>query len=358
MEKLGRIAEALHSLDLSSGVAVEGRTFVGPADAMARLRDLEGIISGLASRDLFALYERSVAHDGVFEEDINQSGRYYAYLLFELRGSTPEEKEDLLSAALEDLVSTHGKGAVLSKIPARIAGRQVTESLVLRPESEDFPAYYSRARMAYAEKMAQDELPKAILAPFRDEEERILDGFDWTTLRVQPGGTELVDVCGDAYMLTPDGKEVVAPYTEIWASFVEGGCDEYYDLEVRTDGEYPPDIDEALGRYYAYVRAALKGQSAEEQRSRLIAALPAAAVEAVGEEAAAAIFKPRVDGDQVSATLTIRPDADEFPSYLNEKRVEAGMARLRKQVAINAEAEILAAVEQGLGGITKYVILE
>jgi len=71
VDKLPRIAEALRSLDLSAGVTVEGRTFVGNADALARLRDLEGIASGLASRDLFALYDRTIAHDGIFEEDIN-----------------------------------------------------------------------------------------------------------------------------------------------------------------------------------------------------------------------------------------------------------------------------------------------
>ena len=41
-----------------AGVTVEGRTFVGPEEAMERLRDLEGIIAGLSSRDLFELYDR------------------------------------------------------------------------------------------------------------------------------------------------------------------------------------------------------------------------------------------------------------------------------------------------------------
>ena len=92
MDRIERIAEALRSLDLSAGVTVEGRTFVGPADAVTRLRDLEGIASGLASRDLFALYDRSIAHDGVFEEDIQGSGRYYAYILYELKGRRPRRK--------------------------------------------------------------------------------------------------------------------------------------------------------------------------------------------------------------------------------------------------------------------------
>jgi hypothetical protein len=358
VDKLERIAEALRSLDLGSGVAVEGRTFVGPAEAIGRLRDLEGVVSGLASRDLFALYDRRVAHDGVFDEDINESGRYYAYLLYELKGATPEEREALLAQALEDLVSQYGKDAVLSRIPARIAGRQVTESLVLRPESEDFPAYYSKARMAYAEKMSLEELPKAVLAPFREEEERLLDSFDWTTLRAEEGGTELADICGDAYLLTPGGRKAADPYLEIWAAFVGLGCEALYDIDVRYDGEYPPDVDNALGRYYAYVSAALKGQAPEDQRSRLAAALPAGAVKALGAEAACAPFKERVDGDLVTATLTIRPDADEYPSYVNPKRLESGKARICRQIAINAQAEILAAVERRLGGVTKYVILE
>jgi hypothetical protein len=358
VEKLERIAEALRSLDLGAGVTVEGRTFVGPADAISRLRDLEGIASGLASRDLFALYDRGIAHDGVFEEDINESGRYYAYLYFELKGSTPEEKEGKLAAALEDLVSQYGKDAVISRIPDRIAGRQVTESLVLRPESDDFPAYYSKARMSYADKMAAEELPKAVLAKFREDQERLLDAFDWTTLRVQEGGGELVDICGDAYMLSAEGMAAVDPYLAIWASFVDHGPEAFYDIEVRIDGEYPPDIDEALGRYYAYVRASLKGQAAEDIKGRLVAALPAQAVKAIGEEGTCALFKERIDGDQVTATLTIKPESDDFPSYFNEKRIEAGKARLRKQIAINVQAELLAAAERALGGITKYVILE
>jgi len=358
VEKLERIAEALRSLDLGAGVLVEGRTFVGPADAVSRLRDLEGIASGLASRDLFALYDRGIAHDGVFDEDINESGRYYAYLTFELKGSTPEEKEALLASALADLVSQYGKDAVISRIPLRIAGRQVTESLVLRPESDDYPAYYSKARMSYAEKMAVEELPKAVLAKIREDQERLLDSFGWTTLRVQEGGGELVDICGDAYLLSAAGLAAVDPYLLIWASLIERGPEAFYDIEIRTDGEYQPDIDEALGRYYAYVRASLKGQASEDRRARLVADLPAEAVKAIGADAAAALFKERVDGDQVTAALMIRPENEDFPSYFNQKKIETGKARLWKQIAINVQAETLAAVERALGGITKYVILE
>lgn len=358
MEKLERIAEALRSLDLGAGVAVEGRTFVGPEDAIARLRDLEGIAAGLASRDLFELYDRSVAHDGVFDADIHGSGRYYAYLLYELKGATPEEREEKLAAALADLVSQYGKDAALGRIPARIPGRQVSEALTLRPESEDFPAYYSKARMAYAEKMALIELPKAVLAGIRADQERILDSFGWTTVRVQDSGGEVVDVCGDAYLLSLEGMAKADPYRGIWDCLVAEGCDHIYDFEVRTDGEYPVDQDEALGRYYAYVRATLKGQAPDERKARLLAALPSAAVEAIGGDAAAALFKESIDGDQVTASLTIRPDAEEFASYFNAKKIESGTERLRRQILINVQAEVIGAVELALGGAQKYIILE
>ncbi len=358
MERIERIAQALRSLDLGAGVSVEGRTFIGPEDALSRLRDLEGIIAGLSSRDLFELYERRIAHDGVFDEDIHGSGRYYAYFLFELKGVTPEEKESFLGKALEDLVAQYGKDAVLNRIPKRIAGRQVTEALTVRPEPEDFPSFYSKARTAYAEKMAVDELPRAVIAPFRAEEERILDSFDWTTVRVQDAHGEVIDVCGDAYALSSEGLKAVEPYRMIWAAFLDAGPEAFYDVEVRTDGEYPPDLDNVLGRFYAYVRATLKGQASDERRSRLTAALPAAAVKAIGEEEAASLFREVIDGDQVSSSLTLRPEPEDFPSYISEKRLATGRERLVRQIAIDLQAELLAAVERSLGGTRRYVILE
>ena len=358
MERIERIAEALRSLDLSAGVAVEGRTFVGPADAIARLRDFEGIISGIASRDLFALYERRVAHDGAFEADTHGSGRYYAYLLWELKGGTVEEREATLAATLEDLVTQYGKDAVLSRIPARIAGRQVTEALTLRPESDDYPSYYSKVRMAYAEKMALDELPKAVIAGLRADQERLLDSFGWTTVRVQDKSGEVTEICGDAYLLSAEGLKAIEPYRSIWAQVVAEGSEKYYDFEVRTDGEYAPDIDEALGRYYAYVHATLKGQASDDKRSRLLATLPEMAVKALGSEAVAVLFKESIDGDQVTASLTIRPESDDFHSYFNAKKIELGNGRLRKQILINVQAEIIGAVERALGGVQKYIILD
>jgi len=358
VERIERIAEALRSLDLSAGVAVEGRTFVGPADAIARLRDLEGIISGLVSRDLFALYDRSIAHDGVFEADAHGSGRYHAYLLYELKGGTTEDREATLAATLEDLVTQYGKDAVLSRIPARIAGRQVTEALTLRPESDDYPSYYSKVRMAYAEKMALDELPKAVIAGLRADQERLLDSFGWTTVRVQDKGGEVAEICGDAYLLSAEGVKAIEPYRSIWAQVVAEGSEKYYDFDVRTDGVYAADIDEVLGRYYAYVHATLKGQASDEKRSRLLASLPEMAVKALGSEAVAALFRESIDGDQVTASLTIRPESEEFLSYFNAKKIELGNGRLRKQILINVQAEVIGAVERVLGGVQKYIILD
>jgi len=358
VERIERIAEALRSLDLDAGVAVEGRTFVGPPDAIARLRDLEGIAAGLSSRDLFALYDKSFGNDGVFDEDMHASGRYYAYLRYELKGATPEDREASLVAALEDLITQYGKDAVISRIPARIDGRQISEAITLRPDPDDFPAYYSKSRMAYAEKMILDELPKAVLAGIRADQERLLDSFGWTTLRVQDKAGTVVDICGDAYLLSEQGLAHAEPYRAIWAALVDGGCEKLYDFEVRTDGEYAADIDEALGRYYAYVCATLKGQAPEERRERLLAALPPKAVESLGADVVVALFKASVAGDQVTASLTIRPETEEFASYINAKKVESGKVRLRKQILINVEAELIGAVEGALGGIQKYIILD
>jgi hypothetical protein len=154
------------------------------------------------------------------------------------------------------------------------------------------------------------------------------------------------------------GAAAVAPYREIWASFVEAGSEAFYDVEVRADGEYPADLDDAIGRFYGYVRATLKGQAADDRRSRLVAALPAKAVKALGEAGAAALFRETVDGDQVTSSLTLRPDPEDFPSYVSAKRLAAGKERLGRQIAINVQAEVLASVEKALGGTRKYVILE
>jgi len=357
VDRIERIANALRSLDLGAGVAIEGRTYIGPSEAMARLGELEGIAAALSSRDLFGLYDKVIAHDGLFDEDINASGRYYAYLAFELKGTTPEEKENLLASALGELVEKYGKDAVLKYIPSRVAGRQITESLTIRPEPDEFPAYYSKTRTVYAERMAQEELPKAVLAGLRSEQERALDAYAWTTVRVQDPAGECLDVCGDVYVLSKAGAEAVAPYREIWAALMAEGPERFYDIDIATDGEYPVDPDNPSGRYYAYVKARLKGQAPEDRKPNLLALLPEKSVAALGP-AAAELFRETIDGDLVTASLTIKPEADEFPSYFNAKKVEKGRERIQKQILFNVQAEIIAQVERALGEVRKYIILE
>ena len=177
-------------------------------------------------------------------------------------------------------------------------------------------------------------------------------------MRVQDKEGELVDICGDAYLLSKEGLSLAEPYRAIWSAVIAAGGDGFYDFEVRTDGEYAVDVDNELGRYYAYVRASLKGQATSDRRERLLAALPGPAVKALGADAAAALFKERIDGDQVTASLTIRPESEDFPSYFNAKRIQAGEERLRKQILINVQAEVIGAVERTLGGVQKYIILD
>jgi hypothetical protein len=81
-------------------------------------------------------------------------------------------------------------------------------------------------------------------------------------------------------------------------------------------------------------------------------------VTALGAGAAAALFRESIDGDQVTASLTIRPEPDEYPSYFNAKKVASGTERLKKQIMINVQAEIIGAVEGALGGIEKFIILD
>ena len=216
-----------------------------PRTRSTRLRDLEGMAAGLASRDLFALYDRSVAHDGVFERGHNGVGALLRLppLRAQGRHARGEGGERSRLPSRTSCPST-ARTPCSSRIPPRIVGRQVTEALDARPESEDFPAYYSKARMAYAEKMAIEELPKAVLAGIRAEQERLLDSFGWTTLRVEDRAGEVVDMCGDA--LSPlrggpgQGRSLSARSGQPSPS---GGPSAFYDFDVRTDGEYPPDVD-------------------------------------------------------------------------------------------------------------------
>ena len=272
---------------------------MGPAEALARLRDLESIASGLAGRDLFALYERSVAHDGVFEEDIAGSGRYYAYLLYELKGTTPEDREAKLAAALEDLVSEYGKDAIVSRIPARIAGRQVTESLTFVPSPTTTPPTIPRRAWPMPRKWPWTSCPRPSSRA---------SGPTRSASSTPSAGRPCGYAIGTASLRTSAATPTSSPRRPSpWSNpTARSGRPRsrwrrrVLRFRMRTDGEYPADVDNELGRYYAYVRAALKGQASGERRDRLLAALPDAAVRRSGP-------RPRPPSSRNTSTATRSP---------------------------------------------------
>jgi hypothetical protein len=356
--RLEHLAEVLASLKVEDGVAIEKRTYVGPAEATARLRELEDIAAGLAQRDILSLYDKTIAHDGVFPEDIYQSGRYYAYLRFELKGMTPEEKEENLVRALDDIVQKHGKDAVLKYVPPVIKGRQVTENLMVRPEVEDFPSYYSKMRMAYAERMAVDEVPRVALAAIRDEQESVLSQYSWTTVRIVDADGIPTELCGNMYLAAEKTRKLILPYERLWALIMERGPESFYDVSIANDGEYPIDEMNPNGRYFAYVKAELKGLNSEERRKNLLAAIPQEIVGAIGQSEIVDIFPEKMNGDPVTIELTIRPENEEYPSYYNAKKVENGRKRASKQILYNIQAEIISLVENKFGAFKSVIILE
>jgi hypothetical protein len=366
VSRLERLSALLSSLDLGACVEADGRTFAGPAEALKRLAALEELAKALRGTDLAGLYARRIAHDGVHVDDIYHSGRYYAYFEFELKGMTPEEKRAGLSSALAPLVERFGADEVLGRFPERIKGRQVTEDLSIRPENEDFPSYYSAMRTSYAEKMAAEELPKAIVGRVREEADAILDKYSWTSLFVPASGSipaagkgsELVDLCGNAYLIPTDKKRILESLSAVWEDMVSGGVDKRYDVAIAHDGEYPKDDNNPFGRYYAYVRASLRGTGSEERRKMLVDSLPQPAVKEFGAERIASAFPEAIEGDPVTKPLTLRPEADDFPSYYSKQKVEAGLSRARKQILINVEAGLISLADEALGGSRKLIILE
>lgn len=359
MSRLEGIAGLIKEVDLSKSVSVEHRSFVGPEKSLEAIRELELIISELGRVDIISLYERSVAFDGVHEEDIYHSGRYYAYLRFELRGQTPEDKAAGLVAAYPDFSAKFGKERLLSYFPNVIKGRQVTENLVIRPDNDDYPSYFSKTRSAYAERMAIVEVPKAVLDRVRSEEDGILDRHDWTTVHMvgEAQGGELAELCGNVYILPKDAAERIKPWQALWKELTSQGADRYYDVAICLDGAYPADDNNPAGRYYAFVQASLKGNAKEERRSLLQAALANGVGKAIPMEKALDLFPEVLDGDPITKPLTIRPDNDEYPSYYNQRKLGQAMERVRNQVFINLEARIIEAAEEGLGSIRKIIIL-
>jgi hypothetical protein len=356
------MSEVVKGLDLGQGVMIDGRLFICPEEVRERLGKLEALAQAIKATDVLSLYRRSIAHDGVYDEDIYHSGRYYAYFVFELLGSSPEEQEKLLTESLSAMVEQFGKEEVLKSFPILIKGRPVTENLTIRPENEDYPSYYSKTRQAYAEKMAAEEVPKAALAYAKEEEEKILNAYAWEVFYAVEGAGkgagELVELCGDLYLVPKEKLNAVAPYRAIWEALASGDVERYYQIEVVNDGEYPADENNPFGRYYAYMKASLKGAGTEERERLLAQSLGAERLKEIGEERLLDYFPETVEGDAVTKPLTLRPENDDFPSYYIQSKLESGRERARKQILLNASAAILSRLAEKAGSTRKVVVLE
>ncbi len=358
MERIERYSRLLEQIDMENGVTIEDRTYYGPDEVINELRELEELYQAIKNVDILSLYDRTIAHDGLHDEDIYDHGRYYAYFNFELKGQSAEEKEENLVNALSDIVERFGKERVIRYFPKSIKGRQVTEDLKIRPEDEDYPSYYSKFRMDYAEKMAKEEVPNEVLSKIRDDQDAILDRYDWNTLYVADTNGELIEVCGDIYLVPSDKIEALSLYAKLWNELVDKGEEYFYEFSIATDGEYPKDEHNPFGRYYAYVKLELKGLSDEGRVKFLEENLSEDIIKGLGIEEVSSIFPKRINGDLVTQPLTIRPDEEEFPSHFNEKKIEQGKKRAYKQVLFNVRAEIVERLKSILGEIKKAIILE
>jgi hypothetical protein len=356
------MAEIVKGIDLSKGVPIEGRLFIAPEEAREKLARLEALAEAVKDFDVFSAYERSIAHDGLHEDDIYHSGRYYAYLRYELPGLTPEEKEKRFAETLAPLIEKFSKEEVERIFPPVIKGRQVTENLMLRPENDDYASYYSRTRTNYAEKMALEEIPKTVITLVREQQEAVLNSFHWDVFYVLGNarieGGELLELCGNVYLVPKDKRPLLAVYEAIWAALAAGVIERSYDIVIFHDGLYPADENNPLGRYYAYVRATLKGTSTEEREKFLWQNLGSSFPKDIGEERILDYFPETIEGDAVTKPLTIRPETDDFPSYYIASKLEPGRERAKKQIMLNASATILERVEKKLGAATKVVVLE
>jgi len=354
---LEKYRDLLGRMDLSKAVPVGERTFVGEEAALGPLSALERLSQSLMQTGIIGLYERTIAHDGLHDEDIYGSGRHFAYFLFELKGQSPQDKERILAETLAPQIQQFGRDEVLPLFPARIKGRQVTQNLSVRPEDDDYPNFYSKSRTAYAEKMAAEEVPEAVLDRIRQKQDTILDGYDWYPLLVADVKGKLIEVCGDMYLLPESALAAAGVYAELWSTLMEKGVEGFYDISIATDGVYPADEHNAAGRYYAYVRAELKGQSAEGRAGFLQQALPPRAVKAAGPEELAGIFPARVVVDLVTQPLTIRPEEDHYASHFNQKKVESGRRRVIQQVLNNVRSAVEERLAARMGRAKKYIIL-
>lgn len=357
MSQLGRYAELLKKINLEKGIGVGERTFVGPEEVMKEIGVLEDLYRSLKEVDILQLYKESIAHDGLHEEDINRSGRYYAYLLFELKGQSSEEKKEILAKSLTQQVENLGKNNILKYFPGFIKGRQVTEDLHIRPENEDYPSNYSRVRIEYARKMAKDEVPNSVLDKIRDDQDKILDQYDWYTIYVTNSKGTLLEICGNVYLVSSEEGEEIKSYAGVWNTLMEKGVDTFYNFTIATDGDYPEDAHTTIGRYYAYTKFELQGLSEEGRGLFLTDALPERAVKKLGIKELTEIFPAKLNGDPVTQPLTIRPEEDEYPSHFNKRKIERGKKNGYKQILYNIQAEIISRVDEKLREIKKIIIL-
>ncbi len=358
MADIKHYAALLEAVNVTEGVKIDSRLYCGSVDQLKELKALDEIYQVLSVRDIFDLYDQDIGHDGMHPEDIYKSGRYYAYLRFELKGQAADEKEEMLCEALKEEVEKFGKENIVKYFPVEYKGRQVTQDINIRPEDEDYPSYYSETRRDYAWKMAGDEFPAAILSKIRGDQEDILDRFDWNTLFVADPDGELIDICGNVYLAPKDKISVLKPFEEIWNSLLSKGADFFYNDYIATDGEYPVDEHNPYGRYYAYIKLEMNGLSTDEKLESLQKHLPDNAVEKLGLETIKEIFPLFLNGKPVTQPLTIRPEEDEYQSNYNKKKVESGKKQIYKQVLYDIQAEIISRIENVLGGINKVIILE
>ncbi len=354
---LNKYQELLKGINLAKGITIGNRTFVGPKEVMEQVGKLEELYRQFKSLDILQLYNESVAHNGEHDEDIYHSGRYFAYLVFELKGQSREEKKEILVKALSDIVEKHGEETTLKYFPDIIKGRQVTENLSIRPEDDDYPSNYSKSRTEYAKNMSKEEIPETILEKIKEEQDVILDKYDWYTLFVESTDGKLIKICDNFYLTSDNKIKNIENFASIWNFILKEGIDTLYNFNVATDGEYPQDKHNPLGRYFAYVNFELKGQSHAGKLEFLKETLPEKVLKNIDFDIISSIFPMQYKGDLVTQSLTLRPENDEFPSHFNEKKVKRGEKKGFNQILFNIQAEILKLVEERLGEINKIIIL-
>jgi hypothetical protein len=349
--------ELLKGINLNKGMNIGSRTFIGPKEVMEQAGKLEDLYNSIKKINIFRLYNESISHDGLHDEDIYQSGRYYAYLVFELKGQSQEEKTKILKDELKGIIEKHGEESVLKYFPTKIKGRQVTQNLSIRPEDDDYPSNYSKTQTEYAKKMAKEEIPGTVLEKIKDEQDALLNQYEWYTLFVENETGKLINICNNVYLVSESKLKDLRNYEELWECILEKNINEFYDFNIATDGEFPQDAHNSAGRFYAYANFELKGQSKPGKKEFLKNILPEKMVKNINLDILSSIFPMNYKGDLVTEPLTLRPEEDEYPSHFNERKIERGKKKGYNQILYNIQAEIIRLVEGKLKGLKKIIIL-